>query len=509
MNISKGMQGSLTLLALLVSGHALAANSERPKLKDYDSYTDFMRAVVSYTKSDGQLEVGERECRDGKVGGESQQNSCNASESLRDSDNTAQADGTARSNEAGIGSNTDISNTGPTTDDMDNASITDLPYSDPNVPNALEQAIAQARDGLNPHYVDNSGMRTTFNSFPMQPVDPNDLAQVSLVDALSGLLVTERDAKIRLNIDSSKLTDPLALTDARLTSDSLALDLDSIEAQQQLLNNILPFAGGNFIWSVDGGNYYSNVYVQSAYIGDRGVSLALSTEASVRAAIVDSDGWSRAAGNQFSPSAGAMVIDPLNIKTDTIVAKLFALDDGAGNTSILASLESLGDITINLSDTNIGVASATRSGNTWELGSASNFLSFGPNSILTIRLDEPMETIFSNPDNDTPLLRINGSIPQLTLSDVALVDSSSKQGIHFGRVTVRNLKMVDTSVYFENDAIRVDMGKGTSNLRMDIERIVLGGTMLDRANGSLPPALGDTELYVATPDNMQITLRAH
>lgn len=520
MNIRNGLPGSLTLLALLISSHALAV-SERPQLRNYGSYTDFLRAVVDYTKNNGDPAASERECRDTEADGngdsQKKQNSCEGKESLADNEISGQAGGTGMPDEAGtsssspsgedMGSLDDLSETGSATGE----SGTTGTAQDPNSPDALEQAVALARDGLIQRYVDNSNTRTTFSSFPMQPVDVGDLAQVSLIDALTGLMITERDARIRLNIDPSRFTDPLALVDARLLADDAALNIDTIALQQELINNILPFAGGNFIWSVDGGNYYSIVNVNPSYIDGNGLSLSFSTQASVRAAIVDSDGWLQAAGNPYTPSAGAVVIDPLNIKTNTIVANLFARDDGAGNTSIIASLDPQGDIVFDLSNTAIGVASATRSGSTWAIGEANNFLAFGPSSILSIRMNEPMETVLSNPDSatNTPLLRINGSISQLALSEIAMIDGSSKHGIHFGRVTISNLAMVNTSVYFENDTIRVDMGKGTSNLRMTIENLVLGGTMQDRANGTLPPAIGDIESAVSTPDNMQITLRAH
>lgn len=519
MNIRNGIPGSLTLLALLISSHALAV-SERPQLRNYGSYTDFLRAVVDFTKNDGTPSSSDRECRDkenGEGGPQDKQNTCKSKDSPGENGISGQAGDAGRPNESGAGdaaranddmnSLDDLSDTGNAT----GASDTSGDAQDMNAPDALEQAIAQARDGLIQRYVDNSNTRTTYSSFPMQPVDAGDLAQVSLIDALTGLMITERDAKIRLNIDPSRFTDPLAQVDSRQLSDDKTLNLDGIALQQALINNILPFAGGNFIWSINGGNYYSVVHVNPSYIDGNGLSLSFSAQASVRAAIVDSDGWLQADGNQYTPSAGAIVIDPLNIKTNTIVANLFARKDGAGNTSVIASLDAQGEIAFDLSNTSIGVASATRNGSTWTIGEARNFMAFGPSSVLSIRMNEPMETILSNPDNNTntPLLRINGSLSQLTLSEIALLDGSSKQGIHFGRVTISNLAMVNTSVFFENDTIRVDMGKGTDNLRMTIENLVLGGTMQDRANGTLPPAIGDIESAVSTPDNMQITLRAH
>lgn len=504
MHNSKGLPGTLTLLALLISGSAFAAANDRPQLRNYASYTDFLRAVVDYTRNNGTPPAGEQQCRDDEVGQDGQpldkQNPCRVKAVNSDQlplptggSRPEPADNLAGVDDTGLGSST-----------ADGA-------SNQSQPDSLEQAIALARDGLNPHYSDSSSTRTTFSSFPMQPIDAGDLAQVSLIDALTGLMISTNDARIRLNIDPSKFTDPLTATDTRVAAEGVDINLGGLELQQALISNILPFTGGDFIWTTNGGTYYSIVNATPSYIDGRGISLSFSTRASIRAAIVDSDGWLQSSGNPFAPTAGAVVIDPLNISTGTITANLFAVDNGSGNTSILASLQPVGDIVLDLSNSSLGVASATRNGSTWNIGQASNFMSFGPDSVLSIRLDSPLETVLSNPDSttNTPLVRVNGSISKLSLSEIALIDGSSKNGIHLGRLTINNLAMVNTSVYFENNAIRVDLGDNTNNLYVTIERIVFGGTMQDLANGTLPASIGDAEARITTPAHMQITLQAH
>lgn len=164
MNISKSMPGSLTLLALLISGNVLAGSE--PSLPSSN--------MIGLSSHDVADEPG--------------------------ADDSARTGGATGSPEQGESS-----------------------------PDALEQAIALARDGHNPHYVDSSNTRTTFRSFPMQPIDSSDLAQISLLDAL---------------------------TDERLESDDLTLNLDDREFQKALLNNTLPFTSGNLTWSVDTSNYF-------------------------------------------------------------------------------------------------------------------------------------------------------------------------------------------------------------------------------------------------------------
>lgn len=527
---------SVALLALLVSSSALAT-AERPQLKDYSSYTDFLRAVVDYTKNDGEMPASEKQCRDddGGAGGSSdkKKNACNQKE----------ATGEARLPDTGAptGSDTDPMIDGSASaegsnelDDLsgaegaDQAGLAEMDSADMGDPDSagvaasaggsgsssdqarnatgdsLEQAIDLARDGLNPVYVDPSNTRTTFSSFPMEPIDSGDLAQVSLIDALSGLSMSTRDPRIRLNINPSNLTNPAAVADARQDAEDYELVLEPFAVQQELLTTYLDFDNNNFVWTTDG-NYYSVVYASPAYIGEDGVRLEFSSQSSVRVAIVDSDGFTG------SPSAGAVVIDPLNIKTNTIVASLFAVEDN-GDPGLLAKVDITDGIEIDLGDTKVGVATATRnSDGGWNIGRVKNFLYFGADSKLSILMDSPMEVLLTNPTkgNNTPLMRLNASIDHISLSQIALLDSTDGNGIHIGRVTMSNIQMINTAVYFENDTIRVDMGKGADNLRMAIENIVLGGSLQDRAYGNLPPSIGDVEVSLSTKDNMQITLRSH
>lgn len=519
MRFNKGMPGSLALLALLASGTALGS-AERPQLKNYASYTDFLRAVVDYTRGNDETRsaAGEQQCRDTESGSDGQstekQNNCRQKEAvfennlkdtggLHDPD-AAPPEDFATDQPAASPDNPDSAgNTGTTGNGNDGSGAGNTASA------SLEQAVAQARDGLNPNYVDPSNTRTTFNSFPMQPIDAGDLAQVSLIDALTGLMVTTRDSRIRLNIDPSQLTNPMAVADTRQAGDNLTLDLNTLEFQQNLLANIFGFSS-DIVWSTDG-NYYSFVSATPSYLANNGIGIEFSTRASVRMAIVDSDGWISSVSPSV-PAAGAVVIDPLNITTNTIVASLFAVDDHNGGTGVLATLDVKNGIDVDLSNVQVGVAGAVRnSSGGWNIGQVNNFLYFGADSKLSITMNTPMEVLLRNPDSgtNTPLMKINGQISNLSLNDISLMDSDSGGGIHFGRMAITNLAMINTSVYFENNQIRVDMGSGLSNMRMVIENIVLGGSLQDRKNGTLPPAIGDAEINVNAMSDLQMTMRAH
>ena len=526
MNIMKGPLGVIALLALLISS-GVQATTERPQLKNYASYTDFLQAVVDYAKNDGappSPTPPERECKDEEMGPDgkplNKNNPCapkRITGEVRDG-TSGSGDGVTTS---GVNLDLDSLDNLDDLDDLDGSSLSTSSSSasgskvdsanDSSNPSAdtLEEAISLARDGLNPTYIDPASTRTTFRSFPMQPVEASDLASVTFIDALGGLLVDTRNSKIRLSIDPNTMINPLTLIDDRLGADALALNLDGFAFQQLLFNNVSPFFGGNFVWET-GGNYYSIVNANPSFIDNNGIGLAFSTQARVRAAVVDSDGWISSA-NPNTPASGAFVIDPLNITTGTINANLWAIPSATGNTGIRVLLDTQSDIVVDLSNTQLGVASATRNGTGWDIGPANNFMAFGADSVLNIRLNGPLETVLSNPDTatNTPLVRINGSISRMSLGNIALLDGSSKEGIHIGRFTISNLAMVNTSVFFENDAIRVDLGKGVDNLHIAMERIVLGGSMSDLANGTLPPAIGDAEMRIKTPDNIQIILSAH
>lgn len=501
-NKAKATAAVLMLMACTTS----AATTERPQLKNYSSYTDFLRAVVDYAKGDGTTATTVRECRDDEVGPDGEpldkENPCRVKDSFLNAGGQGSL-GTPARQDSGDNNNA-IDGAAADTGEGQGKDSGSLTSGD-----SLEHAVALARDGLNPTYYDPTSTRTTFRSFPMSPIEAADLADVSLIDALTGLIVTTRDSAIRMDIDPARFGDLLTLADERIGGDNNALQINSLAFQQELMNNIIPFAGGNIIWTTDG-TYYSVATATPSFIEDNGIGLSFSTQARVRAAIVDSDGWISSA-NPETPQAGALVIDPLSLSTGTINASLWAIDDASGNTSVRALLTTTDDLMIDLSNTSLGVASATRAGDTWIIGRANTFMSFGNDSRLTITLDSPIETILANPDSatNTPLVRINGSIGRLSLSNISLLDGSSKHGIHVGRYTINNLVMANTSIYFENDAIRVDLGKGAENMHMAIERIIIGGTLQDFANRTLPPAIGDAELYITTPDNMQITLRAH
>lgn len=506
-----GLPVAMTALALLV-GSSVQAATERPQLKDYATYNDFMRAVVDYTRKND-ASGADRECRDDEVDADGQptdkENPCrpklvrqdgiplgaaaSSSGSRADSDSAATGALSPEDNAAAL-------------DELDSGSDASLATDDStSTGDALEQAIALARDGLNPVYSDPNNTRTTFRSFPMQPIESDDLAAVSLIDALTGLLITTNNSRMRLNIDPSQLTNQLATEDSRVFSDNISLNLENFEIESLLISNIFGFETGNIVWPTDG-DYYSVVTATPSLIADNGISLAFSTDARLRMAIVDSDGLPSAG----IPRAGAVTIDPLRITTNTIMANLFAVDDGNGSTGVLATLDITDGIVIDLSNTQVGVAGATRnSSGGWNLSRISNFLYFGDNSQLSIRTNSPLEVMLTNPDNAAtdPLITVNGSFDNIALSSLSLMDNNSGGGLHIDRVTISNLALVNTSVYFNNsnNSIRVDMGNSLNNLRMVLENIVLGGP-LDRA--SRPAGIGDAEVRV-TNAQLEMTLQPH
>lgn len=499
----------MALLALLVSS-STHANAERPQLKDFNSYTEFLRAVVDYTRLDTPANGAERQCRDDEVDDEgkpiNKDNPCKPRLVREDAIRGGKGDGAGRTSASGNIQAEDDRVEGVGTLDDQGSAIASLPGTQASTRqgsgDALEDAIALARDGLNPVYVDPGNTRTTFRSFPMQPVDSNDLAAVSLIDALAGLLVTNNNTRLRLNIDPSSFTNPLAAEDDRVNSSLYSLQLDDLALQQLLLANIAGFDTRNIVWTT-GGSYYSVVNADPYLIGSNGIGLNFSTDARLRMAIVDSDGFAPALG------AGAVVIDPLHVTTSNIAANLFSVDDGRGSKGVLASLDITNGINVNLSNMQVGVAGATRNAEGgWNIGRVSNFLFFGDDSTLSISMDSPLEIMFKNTDNAAtdPLIQVNGAISTLDLKGMSLMDINSGGGIHFDSIGITNLSMVNTSVYFNNNTIRVDMGNSLTNLRMVIANIVLGGP-LERA--SRPAGIGDAEIRFTRVDSMEMTIQPH
>lgn len=485
---------AVTLLALLISSGAHAA-VERPQLKNYSSYTDFLRAVVDYTtRTSDSPSATEQECRDNEAAADGQSSS---KQDLCQSKTTRKDD---------ILPAGDIQD-GLVQDDLDSDLSADAALNESTTSDSLEQAIALTRDGLNPVYQDPGNARTTFRSFPMSPIDSTALAEVAQIDVLTGLLMTTRANTIRLDIDPSQLTDPRTVVDSRLVSDAISLNMASLTPDQLVLDNIAGFETNNIVWATEG-NYYTYVSASPSYTSDGGIRLELSSSARVRMAMVDRDG--RPTNTSASiPYAGALVVDPLSITTSNIAATLHAVDDG-GSTGILATLDVGDGIDIDLSNTQIGVARATRNNSGgWNLGKVSNFLYFGNDSHVSINMDEPMEIMLSNPEDTStdPLVTINGSINNLSLSNVSLMDNNSGGGIHIGRVSISEIAMVNTRVYINDDTIRLDLSDSLANLHMTIESIVLGGPLNDAADR--PPAIGDMEVRVTRIDNLQISLQPH
>lgn len=495
MKFNTGTSAAVTLLTLLISSGAHAA-VERPQLKNYSSYTDFLRAVVEYTTRESDTpSAAEQQCRDNEASSDGQSSSkqdlCLSKTTRKD----------------------DILSAGETQDglmpdDMDSDPSADASLYNNATGDSLEQAIALTRDGLNPVYQDPDNARTTFRSFPMQPIDSSALADIAQIDVLTGLLVSTRANTIRLDIDPSQLTDPMAVVDSRLVSDGISLNLASITPDQLILDNIAGFETNNIVWATEG-NYYTYVSASPSYTSDGGIRLEFSSSARVRMAMVDRDG--RPTSNSASiPYAGALVVDPLSITTSNVVTALHAVDDSNGNTAILATLDVGDGIDIDLSNTKLGVASATRnSSGDWNLGRVSNFLYFGSDSHVSINMNEPMEILLSNPEDTStdPLVTINGSINNLSLSNVSLMDNNSGGGIHFGRFSISEMAMVNTRIYINDEVIRLDLSDSLANLHMTIENIVLGGPLNDPA--SRPPAIGDAEVRVTRIDNLQLSMQPH
>lgn len=507
-----GLPVAMTALALLV-GSSVQAATARPQLKDYATYNDFMRAVVDYTRQN-EGSGADRECREDEVDAEGQptdkENPCRPKLVRQDGVPLGAApssSGSRESSDSATDGSLPPDEADPSLDGQEVTGDDGLATDDStgSTGDAMEQAIALARDGLNPVYSDPNNTRTTFRSFPMQPIESDDLAAVSLIDALTGLMVVTNDSRMRLNIDPSQLTNQQATEDSRMFSDDISLNLENFEIESLLISNIFGFETGNIVWPTDG-TYYSVVTATPSLISDNGIGLGFSADARVRMAIVDSDGLASAG----IPRAGAITIDPLRITTSTIMANLFAVDDGNGSTGVLATLDISDGIVVDLSNTQVGVAGATRnSSGGWNLSRISNFFYFGDNSQLSIRTNSPLEVLLTNPDDAAtdPLITVSGSFDNVSLSSLSLMDNNSGGGLHIDRVTISNLALVNTSVYFNNadNSIRVDMGNSLNNLRMVLENIVLGGP-LDRA--SRPAGIGDAEIRV-TNASLEMTLQPH
>lgn len=458
-------------LALLIAGQALAATGERPRPEDFPDFTRYIEASVDYqrslekapAKSESKGPDASRLCREDNGGGDSakkKKNSCEGKYLLvKDRlDEETPHDRTSRPPAAAEEADDEAAGGAGTGAGVE----------------SLEDHISRTTfSGLG------GGVPTSPSTTPVLPGDdavpgltlteisPDDLRN-SGIDGLLGLFDNVRMTSLASGTGSGLSTassggsgGPMdADGTLRATIDNVLISLESIDTR--LLGNLLTFGDG-----------YSVVEATVRTSGD-GLNIGLTAEVYTPVYIVDRDGTP---GTVWS-NAGAATIDRLAIIIPYLDVNIRSVSATAQDNSLLRlDAYSPQPIYVDLSNTGIGVAGASADGS--RIGTPTNFLQFGPRSLLTVAAGTRVSVGLARPSGiDTAFVTLNGHVGDLSLEDIRLIDPVSGGSLRIGRLGVRGLELVDTSIFVDPNESRivVDVGRGLTNVDIDIERVEFGSS---------------------------------
>ncbi|MDI1302492.1 MAG: hypothetical protein PSX71_11340 [bacterium] len=329
--------------------------------------------------------------------------------------------------------------------------------------------------------------RSTFSSFPLNPITANDLSQAG-VSGLLGLFKslvlqdqTSASANQQLNYDNKPVTN----ADPRISNDIASM------LYTQVVTETLAM-GGNVVLK-DGSGHVDVI----AKIAGTGLQLQLSSNVRTGLYIVDQDGYP---GSSFD-QAGAVVVNSLGISVPDMTINIQGVHRSSSTSDLIEmQISSPAAITVDLSGTTIGVADAVRDGS--KIGLATNFLRFGPHSVLSIAPGMTMNTMLSRPDGTTtPLVTLNGNIGSIKLQDISLLDNGLSV-FNIGSLGIDGIQLVNTRVYIDGQRIIVDAGTGINNASISLERLSLG-------DGMSSTMLGDIYVSHINVVNNRMTVEAH
>lgn len=348
---------------------------------------------------------------------------------------------------------------------------------------SLEDAVAKAQSGWTPGYTDTS--RSTSKSFPLTPISSDDLNRVDSPDSISGLAALSNNTLDQLKPNRDVSNERNLASDERVRSDVRYATMLNVQLEAY------DMLGGTIFLEDDSG--YAVVDIETNKLTDGGLHLGLSAKLRARVAFVDKDGLPGS-----YPRAGAVVMDPLRLDIKNLGVDIHGMQRG-NQRYIQVDSYLGGGLQVDLSRTRIGTASWLGGRRTGEM---SPFLAIGEGGQLNIASGTMIRTTLTRPDAHTPFATVNGRIGDLSLSDISLIDNDDGGVIHIGKLSITGINLVDTKVYFDNGAIRLDTGRGLTNVGVRIERLALGAA--DDAH-----VVGDFYARGMRINSNVITIRAH
>jgi hypothetical protein len=439
MNKKKGWKGVVKLagmIPLTIASAAFAVVPERPHPENFPDYSKYIQALFDYERAQEAAQKEKKSedysasklCQDGGDSPEKKKNSCEGKELLGE-------------------------HRVPLKDHHESEPLQEkekVAYED------LDEAIARAQIQT-PGLVEHSGnTRSTFESFPLAEIPGQDLSQSGVSGLLGlfntvGLKTPPSTTTARLRPYSTASLDPN--NDLKLTLDDLLYSFTKVETYP---GGFLQFGNGYTIFSSTVG------------LTPTGLNISLSAETYISPLyIVDRDGLD---GGPFD-DAGALTIDHLSIIVPRLDITMQGFRNTDDNSLLQLDINSPKNILVNLSNTHIGAADARADGS--QIGISNDFLVFGPNSILTVAAGTSVTADLGNPSQGDPFLTLNGHIGDITLPDISLI-SRGLTALNIGRLTLRNINLVNTRVYVEDEEVSVDAGTGLTNVGIGIERLYIG-----------------------------------
>lgn len=441
----KGLRKTLAplagLLPALSVGMALATPAERPRPENFDNYSYYVQALVDYQRAQEALAATRID---------SSKNNASDAKLCRD-DN--QSENGKNNCEGKYLLGKDVLEDDASRDQAVAAVDTQEMYE------SLDETIARAGFAGAPASTDAGAMpRSTFHDFPLQEIPSQDLSE-SGVDGLLGLFDNVRLRGVTSNNTGNTTASGSATLDPdgslRASLDNVVLDLS--DENISFLGNTVFLRNGYAIASAD------------VSINGSGLDIELSSEVRTSLYIVDRDGLP---GSRYA-GAGAITVDELGIRVPHLDVNLQGVRTTSDSGLFRIAAYSPQPIYVDLTDTRIGVADALADGS--YIGTSTDALVFGPQSVLTIGAGTNVVALIDKPDGiNTAFVTLNGHVGDLSLSDISLLDNDSGGGIRVGKLAVRNLELEDTRVFMDERKVIVDLGTGIRDLEVDIERLYLG-----------------------------------
>lgn len=272
----------------------------------------------------------------------------------------------------------------------------------------------------------------------------------------------------------------------RLSLDDVVLALDNLNIE--LVSSLVSFGDG-----------YAIIDSTTSINPNGSLHLEVSSQVYTSLTAIDRDGLP---GSQWA-RAGAITVDRMAISIPQLEVDIQGYNPGfTGNDNLLSiNTYSPGEITVDMANSLIGVAPASSDGGS--IGASTPILRFGPNGGITVAAGTRVNAVLARPDGlRTAFVTLNGRVGDISVRDLRVLDTVGGGDIRIGRLNVRDLNLVNTRLFVQNQTFTVDVGRGIENVAIDVERLYLG-------NDIAGAVVGDFYASGGRINELRFSVRAH